>query len=72
MKNEFLGHMSGVKSLSVNEKEKVLVSGAKDGSGRVWDLDQLAFKGSLNGHRDNLCSIAFTKNSRVVATGAWD
>lgn len=57
-----MGHLSGIKSLELNEKENILATGAKDGSGRIWNTQNNEFIKSLIGHRDNLCSISFSSN----------
>ena len=78
MEKEFLGHLSGLKSIAVNSKDGILATGAKvylfiqDGSGRLWNKDNFKFKNSLNGHKDNVCSIAFCPGEKLIATGAWD
>lgn len=64
--------MSGIKSIKISNEYEILGSGGKDGSGRIWSLNDQKFQHSLNGHQDNVCCFAFCNGERVCATGSWD
>lgn len=68
--HEFLGHLSGIKSLAITRDH--LATGAKDGSARLWNKDTNEFVKSLHGHTNNVCALSFNSDKRLLATGAWD
>lgn len=72
MEKEYLGHLSGIKTLVLSKNDETMVTGAKDGSGRLWNKDSCQFIRSLNGHKDNMCTASFCPGERKVATAAWD
>jgi WD40 repeat protein len=72
LEKEFLGHLSGIKSLQINEQDNILASGSKDGSGRLWNLKTSEFTKSLAGHKENVCSLSFCPGKKQIASGSWD
>ncbi|KRX01707.1 WD40-repeat-containing domain [Pseudocohnilembus persalinus] len=79
---EFLAHLNPIKSLVVNGSKGYMATGCRDGSARVWETEKHGDKqygyrnktiANLNGHSDNVSSIAFMPgHDNIVATGSWD
>jgi WD40 repeat protein len=66
------GHADAVESLAFTPDRRLLASGGRDGTGRIWDVgsskpgERAAFRKSGEGFR----SLAFSPNSRLLAAGS--
>jgi WD40 repeat protein len=73
--------VSAVACSPLNAKENICLTGADDGTGRLWDLDSLTLKNKQatkpirelrDGHRKPITCVAFSPNGRLCATGSDD
>ncbi|MDE0682207.1 MAG: dockerin type I domain-containing protein [Candidatus Poribacteria bacterium] len=76
-KAEFLGHLSGIFSVTFSPDGSTLASGGSDKL-YLWDIDSGARKLSITGHTDGVYSLAFSPDSKTLASGSseqirlWD
>ncbi|MGZ5914083.1 MAG: protein kinase domain-containing protein [Hyphomicrobium sp.] len=68
----FDGHEKAVKSLAYSPQTFLLASGSADKTVRLWDLQTLSLKRTLNGPRDFVTALAFSHNGRNLAAGSLD
>jgi RNA polymerase sigma factor (sigma-70 family) len=62
------GHSWGVTSLSFCGDGKLLASGSRDGTVKIWDLSAGREIRSFAGHSAEVLSVAFSLDSRLVAS----
>jgi len=63
-----LGHHSAVKTLALSKSQGIVVSGAEDGSAVIWDLFRCTSVQSLNGHQDEVVSVAIDDENGSILT----
>ena len=68
----FVGHKDIVTCLAVSPDGRFLVSGSKDRTVRIWDLESGLRKAVLEGHEDEVNSCTFSPNGQVVVSGSED
>ncbi|KAG9061125.1 hypothetical protein KI688_007754 [Linnemannia hyalina] len=69
------GHGNAVESVSFTCDGKILASGSRDGTARIWDVTSGQTTHELTGatgHKSAVTAIAFSPNNLRVATGSWD
>jgi WD40 repeat protein len=66
------GHTSFIPALACSHNSRRVVSGAADGTVRVWDLDSGAELHILRGHRSGVWSVAITPDDRSAVSGSND
>ena len=49
-----------------------MASGGHDATVRLWDADTGEHLRTLNGHTDEVWSVAFSPDGRTLASGSWD
>ena len=64
------GHSDEVRSVSVTPQGRQAVSGSKDQTLRVWDLENGQCLLTLEGHTDSVSSVSLTPDGRRVFSGA--
>ncbi len=65
------GHKDTIGSLAVSSKGKLLVSGSKDRTARLWNLDTQT-QVTLSGHAGEVTAVAISPDEQIVATGSVD
>jgi WD40 repeat protein len=65
------GQHGAVTALSFSHEGNLLLTGSRDATGRIWNLDSGRVL-TLNGHRDGLTSARFSPDDRLVATASLD
>lgn len=66
------GHKGEVACMAISAKENMLVSGSKDGTLKVWDIQEGVCVKTLEGHKSAVVSVDISPNSRFVVSGSWD
>jgi WD40 repeat protein len=64
------GHSSDVFAVAVTQEGKV-ISGSKDKTMKVWDLETGTELFTLTGHSDSVSALAVTSDGKVIS-GSWD
>jgi len=69
------GHVAPVQSLSVMRSPEtnveLLLSGSRDFSVRVWDLQRIQLHTVCRGHRGSVVSVTSTQDGRILSS-SWD
>ncbi|CAE6521883.1 unnamed protein product [Rhizoctonia solani] len=68
-----MGHTGYVRSVRFSPDGSRLVSGSKDKTVRVWDVERGAtIAGPLKGHTGGVRSIALSPDGSQIVSGSWD
>lgn len=70
--HSFTGHSHIIRSLAVSADGKILVSGSRDKTIKIWRLKNGELLHTLNGHRDGVYAIALSPDGQIVASGSAD
>jgi len=66
------GHSAWVTAVAVSPDGRFVVSGSKDRTLKVWDLEQRTEIHTLSGHKDSVRTLAITSDSSYVISGSDD
>jgi WD40 repeat protein len=66
------GHRQAVISLEFSRDERRLLSGARDQTARLWELETGRELAVFPGHRMAVSALAFAPEGGRIATGSWD
>lgn len=66
------GHTETVTALALSPDGKTFVTGSRDKSIRVWDLNTTKVIRMLQGHNDEITSLAFSKDGMQLASASKD
>ena len=66
------GHNEPVTALALSPDGKTLVTGSRDRTIRVWDLNTAKVVRTLQGHTDEVTSLAFSKDGNQLASSSKD
>ncbi|MBP0020417.1 MAG: serine/threonine protein kinase [Cyanobacteria bacterium SBLK] len=69
---EFAGHEHQVYSISFNPKGKMLASGSRDSTIKLWSLSTGRLLQTLKGHATWVNAVAFDRTGQVLASGSGD
>lgn len=59
-------------SVAFSPDGKTLVSGSKDNTIRLWDIQSQKETATLTGHSDSVLSVAFSPDGKTLASGSVD
>ena len=66
------GHTDEVTSTALSANGKVAVTGSRDNTARVWDVDTGETVRVLEGHTSSVTSVAQSSDGMVLVTGSYD
>ena len=66
------GHTDGVISIDISSDGKLLVSGSKDKTIRIWNLLTGTCLHILNGHTEGVYSVSFSDDGKMIISGSGD
>ncbi|CAD8167968.1 unnamed protein product [Paramecium octaurelia] len=66
------GHKSEITSLCFSPVENILVSGSKDKTIILWDIQKRTQKMQINGHTDAVQTVCFSPDGTTIASGGND
>jgi WD40 repeat protein len=69
---ELTGHEHQIYSLAFHPNGKMLASGSRDGTIKLWSLSQGKLLQTLTGHTTWVSAIAFDRTGQVLASGSGD
>ncbi|KAG8751657.1 hypothetical protein FRC14_007686 [Serendipita sp. 396] len=66
------GHTYTVRSISFLYNNEKIVSVSDDRTARIWNVEKMEEEKRLDFSSNELCSAAFSPDSKIVALGGWD
>lgn len=66
------GHRGTVLAVAFSLDGRLLASGGKDGTIRIWDVSAAKLVRQLRGHRGDVQAVAFSPDGRLFASGGED
>ncbi|MHC5732086.1 MAG: WD40 repeat domain-containing protein, partial [Nostoc sp.] len=65
----FPGHQGYVRSVAISADRQTIVSGGRDGTVRLWNLQGLPLAQPLRGHEDYVKSVAISADGQTIVSG---
>ncbi|MBW4510083.1 MAG: WD40 repeat domain-containing protein [Scytonematopsis contorta HA4267-MV1] len=72
LQHTFTGHSHIVRALAMSADAKILVSGSRDKTIKVWQLETGELIHTLQGHRDGVYAVALSPDNQIIASGSAD
>lgn len=66
------GHSAGVFSIASSPDDRLIASGGRDGSVRIWEVATSVERHALQGHADIVWSIKFSPDGATIGTAGCD
>jgi WD40 repeat protein len=66
------GHSSFVQAVAVTADGKRVISGSRDNTVKVWNLETGVEQLTLTGHSNSVQAVAVTADGKWVISGSWD
>ncbi|RYP84315.1 hypothetical protein DL770_005219 [Monosporascus sp. CRB-9-2] len=67
-----MGHSDSVRSVAFSHNSKLLASGSRDNTIKIWDAATGSLQQTLEGHSGWVESVAFSHDSKLLASGSDD
>ncbi|MEH1816690.1 MAG: caspase family protein [Nostoc sp.] len=68
----FRGHEDWVNSVAINSDGQMIVSGGRDGTVRLWNLQGQSLAEPFRGHEDWVNSVAISSDGQTIVSGGRD
>lgn len=65
-------HTDEITCVAISSNEDILISGSKDNSLKVWNIESGSCLCTLKGHTAPVCAIDISPNNRYVISGSYD
>ena len=66
------GHSNTVDSVAISADNSTIVSGSRDNTIKVWDLETGTWKRTLTGHSSDVWSLAISADNSTIVSGSLD
>src|SRR6266516_615038 len=66
------GHADEINQIAWSPDGRILASGSKDKTIRLWDAKTGEARRTLKGHSDSILSVAWSPDGRILASGSAD
>ncbi|MEP0880975.1 caspase family protein [Trichocoleus sp. ST-U3] len=70
--NTFQGHEGSVNSVAFSPDSQFIVSGSRDKTVRLWDIQGNAIGQPFQGHKSYVNSVTFSPDGQFIVSGSWD